>query len=158
LVSYPPFFFWRDWGLNLGLCTWALATWATPAVHFALVILGMPWTTILQISASQVARIPGASHRSPASFWFWSVFSWWLWALFHLFIDRLYLFGKMSVWIPSPFLSWVAFLLSFGNCLYPLDSKYILHKRWSANIFSHSVSYLHFSGDVACSMKVLNFG
>jgi hypothetical protein len=46
--------------------------WATPPVHFALVILemgvpwticpGWPWTVILPISTSQVARITGVSH------------------------------------------------------------------------------------------------
>jgi hypothetical protein len=50
--------------------------WATPPVHFALVILEMgvlqticldwPWTVILLISASQVARITGVSHWCPA--------------------------------------------------------------------------------------------
>jgi hypothetical protein len=49
--------------------------WATPPVHFALVILLMgvswiicsdwPWTVILQISVSQVASIAGMRHRCP---------------------------------------------------------------------------------------------
>jgi hypothetical protein len=46
--------------------------WATPPVHFALVVLdmwvlsslcpGCPWTSILRISASQVASFAGVSH------------------------------------------------------------------------------------------------
>jgi hypothetical protein len=52
-------------------------TWATPAVHFVLIILqmqvswticpGWPQTVILQISVSQVARIIGMSHQPPAT-------------------------------------------------------------------------------------------
>jgi hypothetical protein len=48
-------------------------SWATPSVHFALVILvswpacpGWPQTVILPISASQVARITGLNHQHPA--------------------------------------------------------------------------------------------
>jgi hypothetical protein len=69
------FFFWWGWNFELrALCLQSSHSypWATPSVHFALVILedGVSWTIcpywpltmILQISASQVARITGMSH------------------------------------------------------------------------------------------------
>jgi hypothetical protein len=69
------FFSW-NWDLNSGLCTCKSrhsTAWATTLVHFALVILQVgvsqtvypawPPTAILQISASQVARITVVSHQ-----------------------------------------------------------------------------------------------
>jgi hypothetical protein len=56
-------------------------TWATSSVHFGYfgdgvpptIWLGWPWTMILPISASQVARITGVSHQHLA----YCLFSWW---------------------------------------------------------------------------------
>jgi hypothetical protein len=68
------FFFWWDWDLKSGLHNHKAGSLllAIPAVHFALLILemgvsrilcpGWPLIVILQISASQVARITGMSH------------------------------------------------------------------------------------------------
>jgi hypothetical protein len=60
------------WTQNFALGCYT--TWAIPSVHFALVsfwemrvsqtiCLGWPWTAILPISASQIARITGVSHQ-----------------------------------------------------------------------------------------------
>jgi hypothetical protein len=60
----------------LGMQNMYSNAWATTPVHFDLVILeigvsqtiylGWPWTVILPISASQVARTAGMSHGHPA--------------------------------------------------------------------------------------------
>jgi hypothetical protein len=68
------FFFLVDWSLNSDLCFQSRpsATWTTPPVHFALIILETrvlwtvypcwPQTVILLISASQVVSITVVSH------------------------------------------------------------------------------------------------
>jgi hypothetical protein len=61
------FFFWWDWSLNSQLC--ACTAWTTPPVLWLLWRWGLmnclpacPWTVVLLISVSQVARITGVSY------------------------------------------------------------------------------------------------
>jgi hypothetical protein len=71
LSFYFSLSFWWDWGLNLALHLQSRhsTAGATPLVHFVLVwswgtiCQVWPWTKILPISASQVARIIGVSHQ-----------------------------------------------------------------------------------------------
>jgi hypothetical protein len=75
------FFFWWDWGLNSALCLQSRFSipWATPPVHFAVILemgvswticLGQPQTMILLNSASQVAGIIDMSHQCPSQYAF----------------------------------------------------------------------------------------
>jgi hypothetical protein len=64
------FFFWQYWGLNsLSHSTSPILWWVfSRRVRVSRTIYpGWPWTTILLISASWVARITGVSHWCPVN-------------------------------------------------------------------------------------------
>jgi hypothetical protein len=82
------FFFWWDWGLNSGPCTCksgaillepyleTILLWCLGEGVFQIICLGWFWSSILPISASQVARITGVSHWCLAGKWYFLILFW----------------------------------------------------------------------------------